>query len=105
MTSETYMARGRPPGRLYTEKVEVWLSSSQLEQLDALCEMNLGVRRAEVLRRALTAFLKSHSDTPTERARFEAALREIRRKRTPGQQLRAISIRPGATKTESERER
>jgi len=82
-------SRGRPPGREYTVKVEVWVSQRQCDELDAFCELHHGVKRAEILRRSLVAYLKANTETATKKAEFEKALRDVRSKRS------SENIRPG----------
>jgi hypothetical protein len=97
-------SRGRPPGREYVVKLEVWVSQRQSDELDAFCEIHLGVKRAEILRRALAAFLKANTGTPAKKAELENAIREVRRRKSSAPiRLRALSGgASAATPTEQE---
>ena len=82
--------RGRPPGRSYTEKIEVWISERQLRELDAFCELHLGVKRAEVLRRSLDAFLKANLQSPAARAKFARLVTAQEKRSGRKQKLRVV---------------
>lgn len=90
-------SRGRPPGREYTVKVEVWVSGAQSDELDAFCELHLGVKRAEVLRRALAAFIKAQTGTPAKRAEFDSKLREGRLRKSVEPKRAGLRSIPGGT--------
>lgn len=94
--------RGRPLGREYTVKIEVWITQRQSDELEALCEVYLGVKRTEVLRRALTEFIRLKTDTPARKAEFERALRELQRRPTG---LRAIPGGADVARPEGQKER
>jgi metal-responsive CopG/Arc/MetJ family transcriptional regulator len=81
LPADLIVKRGRPPGREFTEKIEVWVSRKQLDELDAFCELHLGVKRAEILRRALAAFLAQNTDTASSKLKFERALTLVRERR------------------------